>query len=99
MRWRWVSTNPVLLTAPPAARKPDPRPPTANEAARITEEAWRDPWVFADPGGDGWHMLVTARANHGPADDRGVIGHAVSPDLKRWEVRPPISKPGSGFGS
>jgi beta-fructofuranosidase len=62
------------------------------------EEAWRDPWVFADPDGDGWHMLITARANHGPADDRGVIGHAHSPDLERWEVRPPLSKPGSGFG-
>jgi beta-fructofuranosidase len=62
------------------------------------EEAWRDPWVFADPGGDGWHMLITARANHGPADDRGVIGHAHSQDLQRWEVRPPLSKPGSGFG-
>jgi beta-fructofuranosidase len=62
------------------------------------EEAWRDPWVLADPDGDGWHMLMTARANHGPADDRGVIGHAVSPDLRRWEVRPPLSKPGSGFG-
>jgi beta-fructofuranosidase len=62
------------------------------------EEAWRDPWVFADPGGDGWHMLITARANHGPSDDRGVIGHAHSQDLRRWEVRPPLSKPGSGFG-
>jgi beta-fructofuranosidase len=62
------------------------------------EEAWRDPWVFADPAGDGWHMLITARANHGPADDRGVIGHAHSQDLQRWEVRPPLSKPGSGFG-
>jgi beta-fructofuranosidase len=62
------------------------------------EEAWRDPWVAADPGGDGWHMLITARANEGTADDRGVIGHAVSPDLRRWEVRPPLSKPGSGFG-
>jgi beta-fructofuranosidase len=62
------------------------------------EEAWRDPWVLADPGGDGWHMLITARANQGPADDRGVIGHAHSPDLRRWEVRPPLSKPGSGFG-
>src|SRR5919108_465927 len=62
------------------------------------EEAWRDPWVFTDPGGDGWHMLITARANHGPSDDRGVIGHAHSQDLQRWEVRPPLSKPGSGFG-
>ena len=62
------------------------------------EEAWRDPWVLPDPGGDGWHMLITARANQGPADDRGVVGHAVSSDLWSWEVRPPLSKPGSGFG-
>jgi len=62
------------------------------------EEAWRDPWVLSDPGGDGWHMLITARAKDGPADDRGVIGHAHSPDLQRWEVGPPLSKPGSGFG-
>ena len=51
-----------------------------------------------DPGGDGWHMLITARANHGPDDDRGVVGYAVSPDLHRWEVQPPRSRPGSGFG-
>ena len=62
------------------------------------EEAWRDPWVLADPHGDGWHMLITARANHGPADDRGVIGHAHSTDLRRWRVGPPLSRPGSGFG-
>jgi beta-fructofuranosidase len=62
------------------------------------EEAWRDPWVLADPGGNGWHMLITARAKRGPDDDRGVIGHAHSPDLHRWEVRPPLSEPGSGFG-
>jgi integrase len=43
VRWRWVSTNPVTLASPPAARKPDPRPPTPDEAARIVEAAWEDP--------------------------------------------------------
>jgi beta-fructofuranosidase len=62
------------------------------------EEAWRDPWVLRDPDGDGWRMLITARANQGPDDDRGVVGSAVSADLRRWEVRPPLSRPGSGFG-
>ena len=62
-------------------------------------ETWRDPWVFEDPSGDGWHMLVTARARDGASDDdRGVIGHARSPDLLHWEIQPPLSKPGSGFG-
>lgn len=61
------------------------------------EEAWRDPWVFRDPDGNGWHMLVTARAKDGALDDRGVIGHAWSPELDTWQVRPPLSAPGAGF--
>lgn len=61
------------------------------------DEAFRDPWVFADPEGDGWHMLITARANHGQPISRGVVGYAWSPDLDRWEVRPPLSQPGA-FG-
>jgi beta-fructofuranosidase len=60
-------------------------------------DAWRDPWVLPDPGGDGFHALITARANEGPAGARGVIGHAWSPDLLDWEVLPPLSEPGE-FG-
>lgn len=59
------------------------------------EEAWRDPWVERD--GDRWVMYLTARANHGEIDDRGVIGYAVSEDLETWRVQPPLSEPGSGF--
>jgi beta-fructofuranosidase len=62
------------------------------------DEHWRDPWVFPAPDGDGWHMLITARANHGPVNDRGVIGHARSADLLTWEVQPPLSQPEAGFG-
>ncbi len=67
------------------------------------DEHWRDPWVFADPGGNGWHLLVTARARPEQwpqvhVDDLGVIGHAWSADLDRWEARPPLSVPGGGFG-
>ena len=58
------------------------------------EEFWRDPWVFADPGGDGFHMVVCARARQGPPDGRGVLGHAWSADLRTWEARPPLSAPG-----
>jgi len=61
------------------------------------EQAWRDPWVFADPAGNGWHMLVTARSNSGDEMDRGVIGHATSSDLDSWVVQPPLSAPGAGF--
>jgi beta-fructofuranosidase len=62
------------------------------------DEAWRDPWVYPDPAGDGWHMLITGRANHGPVDDRGVVAHARSLDLLHWEVEPPLSEPRAGFG-
>ncbi len=61
------------------------------------DQAWRDPWVIADPAGNGYHALITARRRSGPRDARGVIGHAVSPDLIRWEVRPPFPSP-AGFG-
>jgi beta-fructofuranosidase len=63
------------------------------------DEAWRDPWVFRfenDP--SIWHMLVTARANHGEPATRGVLGHATSIDLLNWDVQPPLSAPGQGFG-
>ena len=63
------------------------------------DEAWRDPWVFRfenDP--STWHMLITARANHGDPATRGVLGHATSTDLLNWDVRPPLSSPGQGFG-
>jgi beta-fructofuranosidase len=63
------------------------------------DEAWRDPWVFRfenDP--STWHMLVTARANHGDPATRGVLGHATSTDLLNWDVQPPLSTPGQGFG-
>lgn len=76
----------------------DPRWYEQLATAEWPDEAWRDPWVFRDPGGDGWHMLITARSATGPADQRGVIGHARSSDLRAWEPRPPLSAPGTGFG-
>jgi beta-fructofuranosidase len=41
---------------------------------------------------------LTARSRDGAADQRGVIGHALSQDLVHWEARPPLSRPGAGFG-
>lgn len=61
------------------------------------DQAWRDPWVISDPDGNGYHALITARSKSGPPDARGVIGHAVSTDLRNWEVRPPFPSP-AGFG-
>jgi beta-fructofuranosidase len=87
MSWTRVSAEPVLVA--------DPRWYATGESG---EEFWRDPWVFADPAGDGWHLLVTARAAGVSPEDGGVLGHATSPDLRTWTVRPPLSRPGAGFG-
>jgi beta-fructofuranosidase len=62
--------------------------------AGAAEEHWRDPWAFRDPATGRFHVLVCARAATGPADGRGVIGHAWSADLEAREVGPPLSVPG-----
>ena len=61
-------------------------------------ETWRDPLVLADPGRDGWHMLMTARAVDAGRNDDGVVAHASSRDLRTWRVEAPLSRPGTGFG-
>lgn len=95
------ATSRDLLTwdkAPGPVLSADPRWYETLADGPWHEEAFRDPWVLPDPGGDGWHMLITARANHGAADDRGVIGHAWSPNLEQWELGEPLSSPGQGYG-
>lgn len=74
----------------------DPRWYETLDPAVWPDQACRDPWVFHQE--SCWHMLFTARANHGPPDDRGVVGHATSDDLRHWVVRAPLSLPGQGFG-
>ena len=45
-------------------------------------ETWRDPFVFRDPDGDGWHMLITARDPDAPRLRDGVLAHARSADMR-----------------
>ena len=87
--WRRAGPGPLV--------RADPRWYETLELQAWREEAWRDPWVFRDPAGDGWHMLITARVREGASLGRGVIGHARSGDLDRWEVQPPLTGP-AGFG-
>jgi beta-fructofuranosidase len=75
----------------------DPRWYETLGTSEWPEEAWRDPWVFRDPSGGGWHMLITARARTGANLGRGVVGHATSDDLRSWQVRPALSTADSGF--
>ena len=86
--WRRVTDQPLL--------EADSRWYEKLDGVSWLDEAWRDPFVFADPDGDGWHMLITTRVPHDGRAARGVIGHARSADLVGWEIQPPLSEPG-GF--
>jgi integrase len=43
VRWRHLNVNPASLTVAPSASRPNPDPPSADEAAAIIGAAWRDP--------------------------------------------------------
>jgi beta-fructofuranosidase len=92
IRWQKHPENP-LITA-------DPRWYELLDQGLWHDQAWRDPWVF-QPSQNGtagaFHALITARANHGLPDGRGVIAHARSDDLIHWDVLPPVTEPGD-FG-
>ncbi len=88
--WRRIGTEPLLA--------PDRRWYCTLDQDSAASGTWRDPFVFRDPDGDGWHMLITARAAGAPRRHDGVLGHARSADMRAWELGPPISQPGAGFG-
>ena len=87
--WRRVGDRPLV--------DPDPRWYVTLEESPEVSATWRDPFVFKDSAGDGWHMLITARATGAPRLHDGVVGHARSADMVAWELGPPLSAPGD-FG-
>src|SRR4051794_10447344 len=49
VRWKWIAVNPTDAAEPPSQPRPKPSPPTPAEAAKILNEAWKDP---------GWGTLI-----------------------------------------
>lgn len=96
-----LATSDDLITWEKHAANPmmdvDPRWYEVGDLNAWRETAWRDPWVFPDRGGDGFHALITARLAGGSAMNRGTVGHARSGDLIHWEIEPPLTGP-SEFG-
>ena len=88
--WRKVGDSPLLAA--------DPTWYTTLPEDGAASETWRDPFVFRDPGGAGWHMLITARSHTHRQNDDGVLAHASSSDMRTWELGPPVCDPGYGFG-
>ena len=87
--WRRVGDRPLV--------DPDPRWYRTLGEDPAASETWRDPFVFRDRSGDGWHMLITARAPDAPRLRDGVLAHARSADMLTWELQPPLTEP-AGFG-
>lgn len=89
MRWTKLGDDP-LLEAPPRWYE-------QLDTDVWMDQAWRDPWVVQDPATGTFHAFVTARSATGRHEQRGVIGHATSLNLREWEPGPPIVTP-KGFG-
>ena len=97
--WRRAGTEPTLHVDPQWYKTLSTHPgPTTGPELERSSETWRDPLVFADPGGSGWHMLISARDVRAAKNDDGVIAHATSPDLQTWALQPQLCEPGAGFG-
>ena len=72
----------------------DPRNPLLGADARWYEPIdWRDPFPFWNAEAGEYWMLLAARVKDGPSRRRGCVALAASPDLERWEVRPPFWSP------
>jgi sucrose-6-phosphate hydrolase SacC (GH32 family) len=87
--WQRVGEGPLI--------EPDARWYRTLAGAPGRSCTWRDPFVFVDPDGAGWHMLITARVSGVPRLRSGVLAHARSADMRAWELQPPLSQP-AGFG-
>jgi beta-fructofuranosidase len=84
--WERHANNPLLEV--------DTRWYEAQSTRRLEAQAWRDPYVVYSAEKKLYYMFLSARANSGPLDGRGVIGLARSTDLLSWEALPPVSKAG-----
>jgi integrase len=55
VRWQWISVNQADQARKPAISRPNPRPPSAADAARLVGDAWKD----ADWGAFVWVSMTT----------------------------------------
>jgi len=53
-------------------------------------QAWRDPFVIQDPKDNKYYMCFSARAPASKTEYNGCVGLAVSDDLVKWTIKPPL---------
>ena len=86
IEWTKHPANPVL--------EADPRWYDLLDLSRWRDQSWRDPWLFHCEQDGFVHALITARSRGGSPDGAGVVAHARSLDLVRWDVLPPVTPAG-----
>ncbi len=78
---------PTISSPGPSSRDPSAAPTTAGTRPMAPRPGPKrhgaTPGSSPTPTARTWHMLVTARANHGDDMQRGVVGHAVSRNMDR----------------
>jgi integrase len=57
IKWKWITVNPIVDAEPPAPPKGNPKPPSPKQAARIVNEAFKDP----DWGTLIWLTMITGQ--------------------------------------
>ena len=81
--WRRVGDRPILEADAQWYK-------TLGIKGNPARETWRDPFVFRDPDGDGWHLLVTARLQGAPpARRRRSSGTPAAPTSDLGAMGPP----------
>jgi integrase len=96
-RWRWVTDNPMGEAKPPAAPPPNPKPPTAQQAALIINEAWRDPdwgaliWVAMTTGARRGELCALRwnDIDFAPGEETTWIARAIKKSKKKGWVEGP----------
>ncbi len=84
LHWEKHRGNPVM--------EADPRWYEQLSQGRWRDQSWRDPWVFRHE--QAYHALIAARSRDDRSPFAGVLAHARSWDLVRWEIMEPLTEPG-----
>lgn len=79
--WRWISVNPAEHADKPSLPHPDPRPPTAEEAARLVDRAWSM--------GEDWGAFIWTKMTIGARRGEmcGLHWHDVDVDKSMLTIR------------
>jgi integrase len=94
VRWEWIGRNPFELAEPIAAPRSEPKPPTAEQAAAISAEAWRDldwgmmVWLYMTTGARRGEVCALRWERFDTAAAVLVETLVAAVDLRGWSGQP-----------